>query len=364
MKLFKKSLALIALVSIMIFALSACSDKKEEEANKEGETQVGESQTGTEAKEGDKAGEAQNPEAKETEQEHYIEKLEKIKVRGGEIAGILTTPTENVNKQIPVVLIVQGSGAPPKNGIVNEYGELAYKLANKGIASLRYDKRGTYDSNSISVNEAELKVADYVDDVKLIIKHLKTNKRFSKFFVLGHSEGALVSALALAEERVDGFISVAGAGRPIGELLREQINNNPNNPTNLVQEANTIIAKLERGEIVETVSQPLENLFRLSVQGYLIDWMKYKPQEAYKKISDIPAMIIQGKNDYQVSVQDAKRLSEVLKDAEVVLIDRMSHVLKDAPSKENLIEHSKVYFNTKDPINSEFVKAVIGFINK
>lgn len=364
MKFFKKSLVLLMLVSILAFALSSCSDKKEEEAKPEEESKTGEMQSEGEnsdqkPEDGDKKDEAKVP-----EQERYIEKLEKIKVKGGELTGILTTPTENVNQQIPVVIIVPGSGAPPKNGVVNEFGELASELVNKGIASLRYDKRGTYDSNGISVNESEIKVADYVDDVKLIIKHLKNNKRFSKFYVLGHSEGALISALALSEERVDGFISVAGAGRPIGELLREQINNNPNNPTDLVQEANTIIAKLERGEITEKVSAPLENLFRLSVQGYLIDWMSYKPQDVYAKISDIPAIIIQGKNDYQVSVQDAKKLADVLKDADLVLIDRMSHVLKDAASKDNLNEHSKVYFNTHDPINAEFVKAVINFIKK
>lgn len=365
MKAIKRRPLLLVLILVLLLSLTACSNQKKEEASKEEDgASTEEEKKEDETKEEGQSGQEDKAGTASQDNEHYIDKLEKIKVKGGELAGILTTPTENVNQQIPVVLIVQGSGAPPKNGIVNEFGELAVELANKGIASLRYDKRGTYDSNGITVNEAELKVADYVDDVKLIIKHLKNNKRFSKFYVLGHSEGALISALALAEERVDGFISVAGAGRPIGEVLREQINNNPNNPTDIVQEANSIIAKLERGEVVEKVSAPLENLFRPSVQGYLIDWMSYKPQEAYTKISDIPAIIIQGKNDYQVSVQDAKRLSEVLKDAELVLIDRMSHVLKDAASKDNLNEHTKVYFNTHDPINTEFVKAVIHFIKK
>lgn len=364
MKSFKKSLALVMLLSLLVCALSACSDKKGGQGEEGDRTETEEQKNEESASDTNKAEGSSDKSEQGTQTERYIESLEKVKVKGGELSGILTTPTENVNNQIPIVIIVQGSGAPPKNGVVNEFGELAYELANQGIASFRYDKRGTYDSNNISVNEAELKVQDYVDDVKLVIKHIKNNKRFSKIFVLGHSEGALISALALAEERVDGFLSVAGAGRPMGELLREQINNNPNNPTELVQEANTIIAKLERGEITEEVSAPLENLFRLSVQGYLIDWMSYKPKEAYAKISDIPSVIIQGKNDYQVSVQDAKRLSEVLKDAELILIDRMSHVLKDAPSKDNLIEHSKVYFNTHDPINKEFVKSVINFIKK
>lgn len=360
MKALKKSLSLVLVLLLLILSLSACNDKKKADNNKDNEEQN--QQKGEDNKEENTDKSNGEEETKETK--NYVENLEKVEVKGGELAGILTMPTSNINQQIPVVLIVQGSGAPPKNGIVNEFEELAKELVKQGIASFRYDKRGTYDSNGISVNESEIKITDYVDDVKLLIKHLKLNKRFSKFYLLGHSEGALIGALALSEERVDGFISVAGAGRPIGEVLREQINKNPNNPTDLVQEANGIIAKLERGEMVEDVSAKLEGLFRLSVQPYLIDWMKYKPQEVYSAINDIPSIIIQGKNDYQISVQDAKKLSSALRDAELVLIDKMSHVLKDAPSKENLSEHIKVYSNTKDPINTQFLEAVVNFVTK
>ncbi|MDO4771973.1 MAG: alpha/beta hydrolase [Bacillota bacterium] len=299
---------------------------------------------------------------KETETSYHDE-LVKVGVEGGELSGILTTPKQTKGNSMPVVLLVPGSGPVPKNGIANEFGQLSIELAKNGIASLRYDKRGSFDSNNIQIDEEKIRVNDYVQDISTLIHYLKKDNQFTDVFLLGHSQGALFGALAIKDTPVDGFISVAGAGRSIDIILKEQIKENELNTAEVVTESNNVLNKLKKGERVPEVSKLVEPLFKPSIQNYLIDWMSYDPTVAYKQISATPILIIQGKNDIQIKEKDAKLLADVLDNNKPVLIDKMSHVMKDASTKEDREEHIKIYSNVKAPLNQEFVDSVIQFIN-
>ncbi len=343
----------LLLILTIGFALASCSDSSGSN-EKENDEKTSEDSTA-----------AENEANKNSEEEKkYTEELQKVPVKGGELSGILTIPAEVPDaSNMPVVLFVQGSGSPPKNGVANEFGLLAESLADYGIASFRYDKRGSYDSNSIVVDESEIRVADFVQDIEEIIKYLEKDKRIHHVFLLGHSQGGLFGCLAIQNVKVDGFISVSAPGIDIGETMSRQIKENPFNPDDLVKEADIVISKLRNGEIVEEISPELAPLFRKSVQPYLIDWMSYNPIEEYKKLEGIPTIIIQGKNDIQITIDDARRLAAVIPDTEAILIDKMSHVLKDAATKEDRIEHTKIYSNVKAPINEELVSVIVDFVN-
>lgn len=81
----------------------------------------------------------------------------------------------------------------------------------------------------------------------------------------------------VAAERAsaDSFISIAGAGCPIDEVLMEQLA--AQLPENLINEARQIIEQLKEGEHVAAVSPELQSLFRPSVQPYMIPWLAYNP---------------------------------------------------------------------------------------
>src|SRR5690606_22521595 len=96
-------------------------------------------------------------------------------------------------------------------------------LANEGIASVRFDKRGIGESSYLVKREEDLEIEDYVKDVVGWIEKLKRDSRFQKVVVIGHSEGALIGSIAVNQAEVDGFISVAGAGYPAYEILEKQI---------------------------------------------------------------------------------------------------------------------------------------------
>lgn len=147
----------------------------------------------------------------------------------GALKGKMVTP--NQESGYPVVLIIPGSGLtdmdgnsaalPGKN---NSLRYLAEGLAGKGIASLRYDKRGIASSASAGKDEYSMRFEDGIKDARGWIDYLSKDKRISGIYVLGHSEGALVGMAASVDNpKVKGYISVAGAGRPAYEIIEEQM---------------------------------------------------------------------------------------------------------------------------------------------
>ncbi len=87
---------------------------------------------------------------------------------------------------------------------------------------------------------------------------------------------------------------------------------------------------------------------------------KYNPAKEIKKLK-IPVLIIQGTTDLQVKVKDAEALKKADKKAELVIIEGMNHILKEAGTDKE--KNMETYDNPDLPLHPEYSKAVILFIN-
>lgn len=269
--------------------------------------------------------------------------------------GTLCLP-QNTKSKIPIVLLISGSGPTDRNGnnnmmINNSLKYLAHSLAEKGIASIRYDKRGIGESSIVNLDESKLTFDDYVEDASNWVTFLKKDKRFSSISIAGHSEGSLIGMLA-STKNVDKFISVSGAGEPIDQILKKQLTQLPEK---LKTESYAIIDSLKNGNTENNINPNLSALFRKSVQPYLISWIKYNPVNEINKLT-IPFLVIQGDMDIQVDTDNAKNLSP----KSAVIIKGMNHVLKNVTSKDDLSS----YNNPELPINTELVEVISNFILK
>ena len=266
-----------------------------------------------------------------------------LKTSTGNIYGTLSVVDEA--DKTPLIIIIPGTGTPDRDGNMppilkaNTYKMLSEELVKNGLSTLRYDKRGGAKSSTAVTSESELRLENYVDDVIGWISLLKTDKRFSEIILLGHSEGSLIGMIAANQTSVKSFISVAGVGKQADKLLKEQLKNLP---PQLLAESNKILDSLKAGEAVSKINPNLISLFRPSLQPYLISWIKYDPAVEIAKLK-IPVLLIQGTTDLQVSVNDAKLLSEANSDANLVIINNMNHVLKESGSniQENMATYSK-----------------------
>lgn len=282
----------------------------------------------------------------------------------GKIHGTLQLP--EAPAKCPVVLMHAGSGPTDRDGNTpllpgknDSLKMIAQGLAEEGIASVRFDKRGIAASAGALTSEADLRFDDYVDDVVAWIKLLQNDTRFSGVVVLGHSEGSLIGmAAANKVSGLSGVISVAGAGKPAYELIEEQL---ANQAKDIRDESHAIMDDLKKGRTVEKVRSELMALFRPSVQPYMISWFKYDPATEIANL-DVPVLILQGTTDLQVPVEDAQLLAKAKPDAKLKMFDGMNHVLKEAPLDPQA--NIAAYSNPELPLAPGFLEEIVSFVGE
>jgi len=281
----------------------------------------------------------------------------------GTLFGSLDLPT--TRGPWPVVLVIAGSGPTDRDGnqpqMKNDSLRLVGKaLAAHGIAALRYDKRGIAQSAAAGAVEENLRFENYFDDAVAWVKQLRADKRFNKVLILGHSEGSLIGILAAKQVPLDGLVSVSGSGRELATLLRDQLKRNL--PANLFDQSSHMIDELVAGRRVKDVPPELVMLFRPSVQPFLMTWLKYDPAREIAGLNT-PILVVQGTTDLQTSVEDAKLLVASNKNARLVTIENMNHVLKNAPER-SLVGQAKAYSDPSVPLEPRLVEEVVGFVGK
>ena len=289
-----------------------------------------------------------------------IEQFVQLKTTTGTLHGILDLPSGN--SRFPVVLIIPGSGPTDRDGnqplLKNDSLKLlGQALAAKGIAALRYDKRGVAESAAAALREEDLRFEIYVDDAVQWIAFLRQDARFLRVAIIGHSEGSLIGMLAARQANVDAFVSLAGAGRAAAALIRAQLDSKL--PPSLKARSNQILDELIAGRTVSNVPKDLAALYRPSVQPYMISWFKYAPVREIAALQ-VPVLIVQGTTDLQITVDDAKRLASANKNAKIRLIDGMNHVLKHATLPA---EQQAAYTDPSLPIKSQAVEEIARFLN-
>lgn len=130
-------------------------------------------------------------------------------------------------------------------------------------------------------------------------------------------------------------------------------------PLPLLAESRRILAGLLRGEEQPDVPPPLNVLLRPSVQPYLISLLRQHPARAFAAL-EVPALIVHGSHDAQVSLDNALALYQVRPEAELALITAMNHVLRitAAPWHEQLAS----YDDPRLPLARELGQRIVAFI--
>jgi len=274
------------------------------------------------------------------------------------IDGTLLSPANNSKH---LVIIIAGSGPTDRDGNQNflkgnSLKKLAYGITNKGIATFRYDKRIVKQIRKGNVDK-DMMFDDFVTDAASVINYFKKQGNYNKIYVAGHSQGSLVGILA-AKNRADGFISLAGAGQSIDNVIIEQIEKTA---PQFTEECKRIFKILENGKTTDDFPPALGSIFNKGIQPFIRNWMSYDPQAEIKKL-DIPVLIINGTKDLQVSQAEAELLKDAAPKATLKIIDKMNHVL--VPIEGDDLENSKSYNESERALSPELFKSIVDFIKK
>lgn len=258
---------------------------------------------------------------------------------GWELPGTLTMPEGD--GPFPAVILVQGSGPQDRDETIGPnkpFRDLAWGLAQEGIAVLRYDKR-TYVYQKEMVNENNLTLYDEtIDDAVSAVEVLAALEKIdpAAIYVLGHSlggealprindalakqnqtgagadaEAAAANEGTVADNTSDGHVLAAGyifmaaPARPASVSMREQLDFLYSLAPALTQQQeaakNQSYAQLEMLENIQ--EQPDDAVLFGGFAYYWKDLENYDPVAAATSIT-APCLVLQGEEDYQVTLDD------------------------------------------------------------
>jgi len=258
-----------------------------------------------------------------------------------------------------LVIIIAGSGPTDRDGNQNflknnSLKKLAIGITEQSIATFRYDKRIVKQIRKNNVDKNIL-FDDFVTDAISVIEHFKKQSKFNNIYVAGHSQGSLVGILA-AKDKADGFISLAGAGQSIDQVITEQVEKTA---PMFTEDTKRVFKVLAKGKTTKDFPPALASIFNLDVQPFIANWMKYNPQEEINKL-DMPVLIINGTKDLQVSEAEAELLKEASPEATIKIIDNMNHILVSIEGDD--LENSKSYNETARKLSPKLIEAISSFI--
>lgn len=281
----------------------------------------------------------------------------------GPLHGTLLLPS---GRPAATMLIIPGSGPTDRDGnnpagvAGGPYRQLAEGLALRGIATVRIDKRGMFASKAAVADGNRVRIADYAADTSAWVAAARKATGARCVWIGGHSEGGLVALAAARTPRVCGLVLIATLGRPMNQVIRDQLTSNPANAPVLAP-ALAAIGELEAGRHVDVTKlhPALHPLFAPAVQDYLIDTFRIDPARLIAGYRG-RVLILQGDRDIQVGVADARRLAAADAGAKLVIIHGANHVLRPVGSDDRTANFN-TYKDAKLAIVPDFAEAIVAF---
>ncbi|MBQ7903659.1 MAG: DUF3887 domain-containing protein [Oscillospiraceae bacterium] len=233
-----------------------------------------------------------------------------------DIKGVVTTPDNMEN--YPVVVLVQGSGQSDFDetiGANKPFRELAHGLAQKGIASIRINKR-LYQKPALA--HEQLTIWDeYMDDIYAAIDYAKANIS-ENVFVIGHSQGGMSAPKIALDNDLKGVVMMAGTIRGLEDVILDQ---------NIAVLNAMDISDAEKQRQLKAVQDGVDAVKALTeataepVLGvparYWLSMRDLDGENILKNRLTVPVLILQGEADFQVYMdKDFGYMQSVLGDKE------------------------------------------------
>ncbi|MFP5471131.1 MAG: alpha/beta fold hydrolase [Bacteroidia bacterium] len=244
------------------------------------------------------------------------------------LAGTLTKP----EGEGPFACVVMITGSGPQNRDEEIMGHkpflvIADHLTRNGIAVLRYDDRGTYQSTG---DFSYATTRNLADDVNSAVAYLQTRSDIKQIGLIGHSEGGVIAPMVAAENKnVDFIVMLAGTGVNGAEILllqqeligraegfkeKDLIKNKEAN----MKIYDIILSSKDENDAKTKLEKHLKNKKNLPVNssgiseklfvkniidtytnGWMFYFMRLEPSTALEKVS-CPVLALNGSKDLQV----------------------------------------------------------------
>ncbi len=272
--------------------------------------------------------------------------------------------------------MVHGSGAQDRDGNISGFMVQIFKfiaeyLAENGIASLRYDKRGCGKS------EGNFKVAglsEMVDDACAAVDFVSRQSRIdnNNIYVLGHSEGAVLAPeICNKKPNIAGIVMLAASLRSFeedGVKNAEVLNRDLNKMTGLkgklarlflyTKDPLNTMLKLRQKVEASKAERIWVSFVRVSVKFYR-ETFNYDVKSYLKQIKH-PILAIGGSKDFQCHPDDTLLIKDISPgESEVHIIEGMDHMLRIQTGEPTLLSYKD---SGKEPMVHEVKNLVSNWV--
>jgi pimeloyl-ACP methyl ester carboxylesterase len=290
---------------------------------------------------------------------------------GVSLAGTLQLP--QTAGPHPAALLISGSGPIDRDSNtrrlqIDVMRQVAARLSQAGIASLRYDKRG------IGASAGDYHSAgffDNVNDARAALAALTGLPEVSgdRVFVVGHSEGALIGAeLAGSGAPIAGLAMLAGAAQPGEAVLRWQA---AQVAASLPKPAEWML-KLLRQDVLRAQSKRLKQIkestrdtirvqFAKLNARWFREFMAFDPSVALRR-AEVPVLAITGSKDIQVDPDDVELIGRLVGgDFTGHVIENVTHLLRNEDGPPSLRTYKK---QVRRPVDVRVLDTVTNWIGE
>ena len=294
-----------------------------------------------------------------------------VTVGAGEWAlpGTLSLPKKGA--PVAAVVLVHGSGPNDRDLSLSAnkpFRDLAWGLASKGVAALRYDKRTKHHARRLTgeVLEKMTLNEETVDDAVLAAEAVRKADGIDpgRVYVLGISLGGrAIPRIAKRDSKAAGFILMAGSTRPMEDAILEQTRYLLG-LDGLSSEDETAVAAIEaqvkRVKGLKPGSKVPASELPLGVHPHY--WLDLRsddpPRDLAKERRRV--LVMQGDRDYQVTIEDFRGWERALKGKANVTMKRypdLNHLFMKGSGKSTPKE-----YETPGHVSVEVVDDLVAWI--
>lgn len=224
---------------------------------------------------------------------------------GASIAYILERPRRDLRNNPRIVLV---SGASPYDReymvpmgdvLVPAYRNLARVLVSRGYPVIRFDERGT--GQSTGSYEKTATTTRLAADLTAVLRDVQLVDQDSTraFMIVGHSEGAVIAALAAHELDARSGVVLLGAPSLPGDSIM------PRQHRHRLKDDTQWVPGTSAAERVRAMR--LEHQRRVRSDPWYREFLKLDPLPHYAGVHG-PMLLIHGATDWQVGVDQAEAI--------------------------------------------------------
>ncbi|NKB32800.1 MAG: alpha/beta fold hydrolase [Pseudomonadales bacterium] len=294
-----------------------------------------------------------------------------------ELKGLLCVP--DGDGPFPAFLYVSGSGPIDRDDNIsgmplNNSKIIAEHLAQQGIASLRYDKRGVGESSG----DFDLATyTDLVDDAaacaNFLIQHTATNP--DKIYIVGHSEGTIIAPqVAIKNNKVAGIILLSPFYEDAESLLMMQAKA----MQEMVQKSKGFRAGIwkllafifdpvkSQRKLINKIKTTDKKVVRAGLAGKIsVIWVRelfeLDPEDIFRQ-SVTPALLIGGSKDFQCGPADVAKIEKIYGgEVEGHVVENMSHLLRKEENEPSIFNYQD---QSKEPLLPEVLQLIEAWLQR